>query len=194
LLGRPSARSAAPAEPVVAAYRLSVSIAVLPYSDAWPVLFEQEAVRLRVVLKPWLVGGVHHIGSTAVPGLAAKPILDMLAGVDDLTQARDAVPVLANLDYQHADHRPHEALWFYKQNGDDYGTRTHQLHLTRKDSALWRERLMFRDALRAEPVLAGEYQALKRRLASQSEVLTDYTGGKREFVAAVLERAGLRLA
>jgi GrpB-like predicted nucleotidyltransferase (UPF0157 family) len=136
---------------------------------------------------------VHHIGSTAIPGLAAKPIIDMIAGVADLEQARDAIPVLVRLGYRHADHRPHEALWFYKQAGEDYDSRTHQLHLTRPGSDLWRERLAFRDALRSDGQLLAEYEALKRDLASGSTALTHYTGGKRQFVASVLHRAGLSL-
>ena len=156
-------------------------------------MFEREAARLRVALRPWLVDGVHHIGSTAVPGLAAKPILDMMAGVQDLEDARNAVPVLAALGYRHADHRPAEALWFYKQDGENLKTRTHQLHLTCAGSDLWRERIAFRDALRADPTQLAEYQALKYHLAAVTDALTEYTHGKKKFVAAVLERAGIHI-
>ena len=165
----------------------------MPYSDGWPVLFEREAVRLHAALRPWLTGSVVHFGSTAVPGMAAKPILDMLAPVADLAEARAAVPVLSDLGYRHVDHRPHEALWFYEQQGEDAGTRTHQLHLTRPDSALWRERLAFRDALREDAILLAEYQALKQTLASGCAGLAEYTAGKRHFVAEVLRSRGLRL-
>lgn len=167
---------------------------MLPYSNAWPLLLSEEAARLQRALDPWSVGGVHHIGSTAVPGLAAKLIIDMIAGVDDLGQARQAIPVLGELGYQHADHRPHEALRFYKGGGVGTGTRTHQLRLTRPDSALWLERLTFRDSLRADAQVLEGYQALKRRLAAGSEDLARYTQGKRAFVSAVLERAGVTLA
>ena len=70
-------------------YRRSVTIRVLPYSPTWPGLFQQEATLLRARPLPWLSDGVEHIGSTAVPGLVAKPILDMLAPVVDLNAARD---------------------------------------------------------------------------------------------------------
>lgn len=82
-------------------------------------LFEQEAAALRSRLGFWLVGGVEHVGSTAVPDLPAKPILDMLAGIRDLDEARGAIPALGAMGYHYADHRPHEALWFYKQPGED---------------------------------------------------------------------------
>lgn len=172
---------------------LAVDVSVVPYSESWPMLFEQEAVRLQAALAPWLVGGVEHIGSTAVPGLAAKPILDMLAPVADLDVARAAVPVLAHLGYRYGDHRPWEALWFYEQKSEGFETRTHQLHLTRTDSALWRERVTFRDTLRADASLLGEYQALKKTLAASGGDLTAYTDGKRAFVAGVLRSKGLAL-
>ena len=152
---------------------------MVPYSESWPLLFEREAVRLQAALAPWLLGAIEHIGSTAVPGLAAKPILDMLAPVAELRVARAVVPVLADLGYRHGDHRPWEALWFYEQRGDGFETRTHQLHLTRTDSALWRERVTFRDALRADASLLREYEALKRTLAASGGDLTAYTAGKR---------------
>lgn len=164
---------------------------VCPYSPAWAEQFDREAAVLTAHLAPWLTGGVHHIGSTAVPGLPAKPILDLLAGVGDLEQARAAVPVLEQLGYRHAEHRPHEALWFYRQPGDDYSQRTHQLHLTAVGSALWRERLIFRDALRHDADLRAEYAEIKHRLAGQD--LSTYTDGKRSFVARVLRTGGIDL-
>jgi GrpB-like predicted nucleotidyltransferase (UPF0157 family) len=63
---------------------------VVPYDPAWPQLFERERARLEEVLKPWLEGGIHHIGSTSVPTLVAKPIIDRLAGIRELKGAREA--------------------------------------------------------------------------------------------------------
>jgi GrpB-like predicted nucleotidyltransferase (UPF0157 family) len=168
-----------------------MAVTVLPYSVAWPRLFEAEATTLRQRLAPWLVEDVYHVGSTAVPGLAAKPVIDMIAEIRNLDDARQAIPVLTGLGYRHADHRPHEALWFFKQDGDHYDTRTHQLHLTTVSSALWIERLTFRDALCRDPTLAAEYEAIKRRLADNSDDLTDYAQGKRSFVTTVLRDAGV---
>lgn len=171
-----------------------MSITVVAYRNGWPALFAEEASRLGVALEPWLTGPMEHIGSTAIPGLAAKPVLDMLAPVADLQAARAAQPALAELGYTHAQHRPHEALWFYRQHGDSYDSRTHQLHLTEPSSALWRERLTFRDALRGDPALLSEYQQLKTLLATRAGDLSGYTDGKRAFVARVLAGAGVALA
>ena len=139
---------------------------------------------------------MHHVGSTAVPGLAAKPVLDMVAGVGSLDRARAAVPVLAGLDYAHAEHRPAEALWFFRpsSSAEDLPARRCHLHLTEVGSDLWVERLAFRDALRGDPGLVREYEQLKQRLAEQAAGIADYTAGKRAFVARVLAAAGVLLA
>ncbi len=100
----------------------------------------------------------------------------MLAGITDLDAAREAIPVLAELGYRHADHRAHEALWFYKQPGGRYEDRTHQLHLTRTHSSLWRERIAFRDALREAPRLRDEYESLKQVLSCETDLVA-YTRG-----------------
>lgn len=165
----------------------------MPYDPDWAVRFEQERVRLERLLAPWLSEGVHHIGSTAVPGLAAKPILDMMAGVTDLAAARPAVAVLQGHGWVHAPHRP-EAYWFYRPPNSLGHEHTHHFHLTQPGSALWRERLAFRDALRADPALREEYQVLKQHLARRhGDDGTAYSADKRAFVARVLARAGIAL-
>ncbi len=168
-------------------------IAVVPYDPEWPRRFEAERVLLERVLAPWLEGGVHHIGSTAVPGLASKPVIDMLAGVRDLDDARAAFEPLREHAYEYAFHRPH-THWFYKPPSPRWWERTHGLHLTEPGSDLWRERLAFRDALLADPALAAEYEALKLRLAeAYGDRIGEYTAGKRDFVARVLARARIEL-
>jgi GrpB-like predicted nucleotidyltransferase (UPF0157 family) len=167
-----------------------MAIELAQYDHAWPAQFRAEAAVLTELLRPWLAAPIEHIGSTSVPGLAAKPILDMMAGVHDLPSARDAIPVLANRGYVHAPHRP-ATLHFYKPPPDDAEQRTHGLHLTEPGSSLWRERLAFRDALRADPELARQYQELKEGLAANSADIAAYTAGKRDFVVQVLARAGV---
>lgn len=165
-------------------------IRVLSYDPQWPVRFEQERAELERLLAPWLSAGVHHIGSTSVPGLAAKPVIDMIAGVDDLAAAEAAVPVLESRSWVHGFHRP-RALWFRKGTAEQ---QTHALHLTEPGSDLWRERFAFRDALRADAELRAEYQQLKQELAAaHPDNGPAYTAGKRELVARVLATAGIRL-
>ena len=167
------------------------AISVVPYDPAWRERFEIERTLLEPILATWLGGGIHHIGSTAVPGLAAKPIIDMMAGVQDLDAARAASAPLLEASYHSTPHRPGVAHHFSKPKAHpveaEYG-----LHLTEPGSDLWRERLAFRDALRSDPALAAEYEALKLRLASEHGAgLGGYTAGKRDFVARVLATHGI---
>jgi GrpB-like predicted nucleotidyltransferase (UPF0157 family) len=158
-------------------------IELAPYDPEWPQRFEEERAPLEQLLEPWLEGGIHHIGSTAIPGIAAKPIVDMIAGVRDFEESRGAYAPLAGRGWRHAPHRPGIAHHFEKPG---FG-----LHLTEPGSDLWRERLAFRDSLRADPALAREYEALKLRLAAEHDDLGGYTPGKRDFVARVLALSGL---
>jgi GrpB-like predicted nucleotidyltransferase (UPF0157 family) len=170
----------------------SAPIVVAAYDPAWPRRFEAERALLERVLAQWLEGGVHHIGSTAVPGLAAKPIIDILVGVRNLQEAQDAFEPLREQGYEYLPHRP-RAHHFAKP-ARERAPRTHGLHLTERGSDLWLERLAFRDALRADPDLAADYQALKLRLAqAHAADIGSYTVGKRAFVARVLAGAGLTI-
>lgn len=106
-------------------------IVVVPYDPEWPRCFETERALLERVLAPWLEGGIHHVGATSVPGLASKPIIDMVAGVHDLEDARGAFDPLRELSYQHAPHRPGIAHHFAKPS-PRLAELTHGLHLTGK--------------------------------------------------------------
>ncbi len=165
-------------------------IAIAPYDSDWPLLFEIEARNLRSRLSAFRIGRIEHFGSTAVPGLAAKPIIDVLVEVSSLDEARTSIaPVLEADGYDYfwrTDTLPAYA-WFIKRNS--HGQRTHHIHMVEADSALW-ERLYFRDYLREFPAEAKRYEALKRRLAA--EHLNDriaYTHGKTEFIIALTKRA-----
>jgi GrpB-like predicted nucleotidyltransferase (UPF0157 family) len=164
---------------------MSDRIVLATYDPAWPEQFEAARALLEQVLRPWLEGGIHHIGSTAIPNMRAKPVIDMMAGVRDLEEARAAFEPLGRHGYVFAPHRPHEAHHFDKPS-PRLSEATHGLHLTRPGSDLWRERLAFRDALRSDATLRAEYEALKLRLAEDG---AGYTRAKRPFVAQVLAKA-----
>ena len=142
---------------------------------------------LARALSPWLAGPIEHIGSTAVPGLTAKPVIDIMAGVRDLESSVDARVPLAALHYMYFPYRPDVMHWFCKPSP---GRRTHHLHLVPVKSALWTERLIFRDYLRSSSATAAEYAALKVALAVQHQFDREaYTDAKGAFVRAVLDRA-----
>ena len=147
---------------------------------------------LEAVLAPWLEEGIHHVGSTAIPGISAKPIIDIVAGVRDLEEARAAFDPLREHSYQHTPHRPGIAHHFSKPSAR-LSELTHGLHLTEPGSDLWRERLAFRDALRRDAAVAAEHELLKLRLALEwPSAVSEYTAGKRDFVVRVLADAGIR--
>jgi GrpB-like predicted nucleotidyltransferase (UPF0157 family) len=161
---------------------------VSPYDPEWALRFEVECAMLERVLEPWLEGGVHHVGSTAVPGLAAKPIIDIVAGVRELDASRAALAPLATLGYAWHEHRPEAHAFFKPAGGTDH---THHLHLTVPGSDLWRERLAFRDALLADRALVAEYAAWKTEHAAPAG--DAYTGSKRPLVLRVLAEHGIEL-
>lgn len=159
-------------------------IRLVAYDANWPNRFEQERRALEDAIGPWIVGGVHHVGSTAVPGLAAKPIVDILVGVEDLASSRSCFEPLARLGYLYAPYRSDEMHWFCKP---DPSRRTHHLHLVPYDSPCFRDELAFRDRLRSQPQLAAEYAELKQALAQRFEHDRDaYTDAKTEFVRRAL--------
>lgn len=160
------------------------SIELADYDASWPLRFADERALLRDVLAPWLAGEIEHIGSTAVPGLVAKPVIDLMAPVRSLQDSREAIAAAAAAGYVHFPYRAESMHWFCKPSP---AFRTHHLHLVPMDSVLWRQRLAFRDALRRDFALATEYAALKRRLAADHRFDREaYTDGKSPFIGRVL--------
>src|SRR5918995_2012492 len=98
--------------------------------------FEEERRLLQAAIGQWAVGGIHHVGSTAVPGLAAKPVIDILVGIKNLASARACFPALARCGYQYAHYRTDEMHWFCKPQPSH---RTHHLHLVPVDPPGFRD-------------------------------------------------------
>ena len=163
-------------------------IRVVPYDPLWPERFERERVLLADAIGPWVSGGIHHVGSTAVPGLDTKPTIDILVGVEDLEGARGCFEPLAELGYLYAPYRPGEMHWFCKPSPE---RREFHLHLVPTDSQRFRDELAFRDRLRGAPEVAREYVELKKSLAERFRTDREgYTVGKSDFIARVLGRDG----
>jgi GrpB-like predicted nucleotidyltransferase (UPF0157 family) len=159
-------------------------IEIVPYKPEWPAQFELERSALQTVLRPWLAGDIEHVGSTAVVGLAAKPVIDIMAPVASLRDSEAAIQAVAQLGYLHHPYRAEVMHWFCKPSPT---VRTHHLHLVPIGSPLWLERLAFRDALRADSLLAQAYASLKHQLAAQFPSDREaYTEAKAPFVQAVL--------
>ncbi len=164
------------------------------YQDTWPRQFEQVAEQLRATV-PAHDAILEHIGSTSVPGLCAKPVLDVLLGVSSLAEAEAAIPALASIGFIY---RPeHEAAipnrrYFVRPAGQTL--RVH-LHAVLLDGLLWRQHLHFRDALRQEPPLREQYATLKRALAATyAGDKAAYTEAKAPFIRQVLASNPTRAA
>jgi GrpB-like predicted nucleotidyltransferase (UPF0157 family) len=165
-------------------------VRIVPYDASWPARFQAERTLLRGAIGRWITGGIHHVGSTAVQGLAAKPVIDILVGVEDLPSSRDCFGDLANLGYQYAPYRAEEMHWFCKPSPSQ---RTHHLHLVPTRSPRYRSELTFREILRSRPDVAAEYATLKRALADTYEHDREgYTAAKSAFVDRLL-RGSARL-
>lgn len=164
-------------------------VVIVEYDPRWSLMFEEEAARIAEVLSKNLVVCIEHIGSTAVPGLAAKPIIDLLVSVCSLAEAKQiAVSPLEELGYAYWFDNPDPHRMFFVKGLPPNGPRTHHVHIIESDSIL-QERLLFRDYLREHPDEASRYAQLKRDLAQQ--FLTDreaYTSGKTEYVQSVMQK------
>ena len=166
---------------------LEAPVEIVPYDPTWPMRFQEEADVLRRALAAWLVGAIEHIGSTAVPGLAAKPVIDIMAGVRTLADSRPAIAAATELGYCYAPYQADREHWFCKPSP---AFRTHHLHLIPVGSPQWIRPIAFRNYLRAHANVAADYEALKRRLAQTFRNDREaYTQAKAPFIDEVSERA-----
>jgi GrpB-like predicted nucleotidyltransferase (UPF0157 family) len=163
---------------------MQAPIEIVDYDPLWPAKFAEERERLLRAIGRWLRGSIEHVGSTAVAGLRAKPVIDIMAGVESLPASRDAISVLGRLDYQYWPYKSDVMHWFCKPS-DEY--RTHHLHLVPLGSAVWLERLAFRDRLRADASARIDYATLKDELAARYRHDREaYTEGKTDFVRRIV--------
>jgi GrpB-like predicted nucleotidyltransferase (UPF0157 family) len=156
-------------------------VGLAEYDAGWPRLFEEEAARIRDAVGDWVLA-VEHIGSTSVPGMPAKPIIDIAVAVRSFGEAVRCVAPLEQVGYTYRGEwgmpRRH-----YFVKGEP---RTHHLHMLEAGTEQWDRHIRFRDTLRASPELAAEYAALKRRLAAPFARDRDaYQAGKALFIGRV---------
>ena len=165
-------------------------IELVPSKADWPRRFEEEAARLRAIIPPDLLLDLEHIGSTAVPGLAAKPVIDMLAIVTDLEAAKTRlVAPLEAAGYAWWDENPDtDRLFFVKGLPPSAPRRTHHLHIMEEGPGALKH-LAFRDYLRDHPEEAGRYAALKQDLATRfRDDREAYTEAKGGYIEEILDR------
>jgi GrpB-like predicted nucleotidyltransferase (UPF0157 family) len=162
-------------------------VRVVPYSTAWPALYAAEAARLAPFLAAAGVRlAIQHTGSTSVPGLGAKPIVDILAGLEDEHDRPTAIAAIVSAGYVHRGEQEIPGRDFFRRGEP----RQYHLHLTRIGSDFWRDHLAFRDWLRTHPDAVDAYMALKTELAARYPTDREaYILGKTSFVEAILHAA-----
>ena len=156
-----------------------------PYDSDWPLEFAAEAERIERACDG-LVIRLEHIGSTSVPGLAAKPVIDVLAGRPGNVSGERYVPAFRQLGYEHKGAYGIPGRNYFRRGSP----RTHHVHLVSWSSDLWRDHLLFRDYLRANPTTAREYETIKRELAAV--YVNDrerYTDAKGPFIRSIVRLA-----
>ena len=165
-------------------------IEIIEYDPVWVERFVEQRVRLDVVLAPWLAGTVEHIGSTSVPGLRAKPIINILAPVKSLADAQTAMPALAGEGWLFWPQNPnrHYRMWFLRPHPR---SRTHHLQLIAHNHPDARALIAFRDALRGDDALRTAYASLKETLAVQHQTNRNaYSNAKTDFIRSALRQRG----
>ena len=163
----------------------SMTIEVVDYDEAWPSRAAVACAELRGSLLQ-LFTAIEHIGSTAVPGLAAKPVIDLMASTADVDQVTEHDTTLRLLGYKCHETGMSGRLFYLR---DENGKRAYHLHVVSIDSWPGRNELLLRDYLRTHPADAQRYGKLKRSLATRHETPVDYTQAKTALIQELTDRA-----
>jgi GrpB-like predicted nucleotidyltransferase (UPF0157 family) len=175
-------------------------VTVANYSPRWPLLYERERDLIVGAIGRWTVD-IQHVGSTAVPGLGAKPIIDIMVGLRRFADAQRCIQPLQAVAYECRGEAGLTGRLFFRKltahpdRGQNLGIvsgvpRSHHLHLVEHDGELWKRTLLFRDYLRLNPDVARQYVELKRRLALEYQRDTEgYGAAKTPFIESVLAQA-----
>lgn len=157
------------------------------YNEKWPLAYIQEARKIKELLGQKVIA-IEHIGSTSVQGLGAKPVIDFMIGVGDLTEVEEFIAPLATIGFEHVYHKEFPNRRFFRKGAKRAGT--HHLHVYKYESEEWRNQLLFRDYLRTHPDVLKRYNDLKQSLAEKyRNDRVAYTSAKNPFITDVLQLA-----
>lgn len=164
------------------------TVEIVGYDPLWPQMFEKEKAALLAVLGKEVLA-IEHIGSTSVPGLASKPIIDMVVAVKSFDQLDYFIDHLQKLGYEYMPDRMFKERKFFPKGSQD--NRTHHLNLVIKnDPEQWDNMMLFRDYLRKNDAVRDQYSKLKQELAdNHPNDRYNYTEGKNSFIQQVLLHA-----
>jgi GrpB-like predicted nucleotidyltransferase (UPF0157 family) len=167
------------------------------YDPHWPEVFEVEKKLILDAIGEWIVA-IEHVGSTSIPGIAAKPVIDICVGVRSIGEAYKTIFPLSELGYRCMGEAGIPERLYFKKPDDSKSLRipgavprTHQIHMYETSNPEWQRHLAFRDYLRGHGEAREEYEALKRRLATEyGNDIEAYADAKSEFVERILRLAG----
>jgi GrpB-like predicted nucleotidyltransferase (UPF0157 family) len=160
-------------------------IELVDHDPSWAALFEQERDRVAGVFDG--VVGIEHVGSTSVPGLSAKPVVDVLIGLGQLDVSEEQIATMESLGYEYLGEYGLPGRLFFRKH-----PRTHHVHVVEHGGEHWERQLTFRNALRSDPDERRRYEAFKRRLAAEGHPRDVYTELKTPFIRDVEKRARAR--
>ena len=163
------------------------NIVVVPYNPNWPEQFREEASQIAAIFGPELIS-IHHIGSTSVPDLSAKPIIDIMPVVRNIEKVEMFNPAMIQLGYEPKGEFGIPGRRYFAKGGDDH--RTHHVHTYAPDNSEVKRHLDFRDYLMTHPEEAQFYASLKAELAQQfPHDIFGYMAGKDSFIKETLRKA-----
>ena len=162
-------------------------VKLFEYQKGWVSLYKAEHQQLKSALNDF-VSDIQHIGSTSVPGLCAKPIIDILIGVKTLENYVEYIDILKRIGYEFRECASEpDRKFFLKRNND---IRTHHLHIVEIDTEEWNKHIIFRDYLIDHKDTSGEYACLKYELARKfTEDRDNYTAAKSKFINMIVDKA-----
>jgi GrpB-like predicted nucleotidyltransferase (UPF0157 family) len=163
------------------------SIFLVPYNPLWPEKFQKEKKLIEETIGDYIAGGIHHVGSTAIPGLSAKPVIDILVGVESLDKSRPCIKILEKIHYVYFPYKEKYEHWFCKPSPEH---REFHLHIMPADSAEFKAKIAFRDYLISHPEEKNRYESLKKELVGKFRNDREaYTDAKTDFVKKVVTKA-----
>jgi GrpB-like predicted nucleotidyltransferase (UPF0157 family) len=160
-------------------------VKLAPHSPEWARLFEEEKARLLVAAGPHVLD-IQHVGSTSIPGISAKPIIDIAIAVNDFDEARVCIEPIVALGYEYKGEFGIPRRHYFTRGNP----RTHHVHMNEVTSQDWQQQILFRDYLRRHAEMAQRYAALKTELAHRFPTDREaYTEAKSPFIREVLRLA-----
>ncbi|MEM2929553.1 MAG: GrpB family protein [Thermoproteota archaeon] len=163
-------------------------VVIVDYDPQWPLLYEEEKKNILAVIGHKVLA-IEHVGSTAVLGLGAKPIIDIMAYVGGASDADECIPLLMRIGYTDVTHQEGNPDWYYCLGKGVHSVGYH-LHLVRHGSDFAKKHLIFRDFLRTHPDVAQQYYEMKRKMAARYRFnRVAYTESKTLFIESIVARA-----